>query len=125
MVKNYEKGPVTADWLAVELQGNHRPSRENVVVAADQAIKDGTVVSYNASKQIQVYAAATDEVAAGIYVGDAITTSASDTGDGVIIARTAKVVAENLVFKDGLTAAQQAAALSDLAKIDITLVRLA
>ena len=116
-------GKPTSAWLANELDGNHRPSRENVVVAASQELTDGTVVSLNANGQAQIYAGVTDEVAAGIFVGDAVTTGAGVTGAGVIVARTAKVVAENLTFKSGLTTAKQTAALAGLAKLHITTVR--
>ncbi|ENV46189.1 hypothetical protein P255_02978 [Acinetobacter brisouii CIP 110357] len=125
MVKSYVKKQVTSDWLAEELDGNHRPSRENVIIAVDQSLVDGQVVSYNSNKEIQAYSGAVSEVAAGIYTGKSVTTDSSNTANGVIVARIAKVVAENLVFKDGLTAGQEAAALDDLAKINITLVRLA
>lgn len=114
---------VTSDWLAVELDGNHRPSRENEVVAASQTLTDGTVISKNTSGQIQVYGGATDEVAAGIYVGATVTTAAGETKKGVIVARSAKVVVANLTFKSGLAAAKQTAALADLAKLHITTVR--
>lgn len=113
---------VTSDWLAAELDGNHRPSRENVVVAASQTLTDGLVVSLNANGQAQVYGGATDEVAAGVFVGEA-TTGAGETGAGVIVARTAKVVVKNLKFKSGLATAKQTAALADLAKLHITTVR--
>lgn len=120
MTKTLQKP--TSAWLAVELDGNHRPSRENVVVAASQTLTDGLVVSLNANGQAQVYGGATDEVAAGVFIGEA-TTGASETGAGVIVARTAKVVVENLTFKSGLTTAKQTAALADLAKLHITTVR--
>lgn len=117
-----EKKGVTSDWLAVELDGNHRPSRENVVVAASQTLTDGLVVSLNANGQAQVYGGATDEIAAGIFVGEA-TTGAGATANGVIVARNAKVVAGKLTFKSGLAGAKQTAALADLAKLHITTVR--
>lgn len=117
-----EKKGVTSDWLAVELNGNHRPSRENVVVAASQTLTDGLVVSLNANGQAQVYGGATDEIAAGIFVGEA-TTGAGATANGVIVARNAKVVAGKLTFKSGLAGAKQTAALADLAKLHITTVR--
>lgn len=120
MTKTLQKP--TSAWLAVELDGNHRPSRENVIVAASQTLTDGLVVSLNASGQAQVYGGATDEVAAGVFIGEA-TTGAGETGVGVIVARTAKVVVENLTFKSGLAAAKQTAALADLAKLHITTVR--
>lgn len=120
MTKTLQK-PTSAQ-LAVELDGNHRPSRENVVVAASQELTDGLVVSLNANGQAQVYGGTTDEVAAGVFVGEA-TTAAGETGSGVIVARSAKVVVANLKFKTGLAAAKQTAALADLAKLHITTVR--
>lgn len=120
MTKTLQKP--TSTWLAVELDGNHRPSRENVVVAASQTLTDGLVVSLNSSGQAQVYGGATDEVAVGVFVGEA-TTGLGETGAGVIVARTAKVVVANLKFKSGLAEAKQTAALADLAKLHITTVR--
>lgn len=120
MTKTLQKP--TSTWLAVELDGNHRPSRENVVVAASQELTDGLIVSLNANGQAQVYGGATDEVAAGVFVGE-VTTAAGVVGAGVIVARTAKVVVANLKFKSGLAGAKQTAALADLAKLHITTVR--
>lgn len=116
-----QKG-VTSDWLATELDGNHRPSRENVVVAVSQTLTDGLVVSLNANGQAQVFGGAVDEKAAGVFVGEA-TTGAVATGEGVIVARTAKIVAEKLTWKSGLAGAKQTAALADLAALHITTVR--
>lgn len=120
MTKTLEKP--TSAWLAFELDGNHRPSRENVVVAISQELTDGLVVSLNANGQAQVFSGATDEVAAGIFVGNT-TTDATGVGAGVIVARTAKVVSEYLKFKSGLAVAKKTAALADLAKLHITTVR--
>lgn len=123
MVKSYEHKPVvTSNWLAVELDGNHRPSRENVNVAVSQNLVDGSVVSKNANGQVQIYGGATDEKAVGIFVGN-VETSAAATGKGVVVARVAKVVVEQLTFKTGLTEAKKTAALADLALLDITTVR--
>lgn len=120
MTKTLQKP--TSAWLAVELDGNHRPSRENVVVAASQELTDGLVVSLNANDQAQVYGGATDETAAGVFVGEA-KTAAGETASGLIVARNAKVVVANLKFKSGLATAKQTAALADLAKLHITTVR--
>ena len=125
MVKTVELGPVTSDWLAWELDGNHQPSRENKDIAVSQTLVDGSVVSENTDGEIQLYAAATDEVAIGIYIGKPITTTSSDTEKGVIVARDARIVEENITFKSGLTDTQKAAAMADLAKLSITPVRLA
>lgn len=113
----------TSEWLAVELEGNHRPSRENVVVAASQELTDGLVVSLNATGQAQIYGGTTDEVAAGVYVGADVKTASGETASGVIVAHNAKVVVANLKFKTGLVVAKQTAALADLAKLHITTVR--
>ena len=110
------------DVIAWELEGNHRPSRENVVVAVSQTLTDGLVVSLNASGQAQVFGGATGEKAAGVFVGEA-TTGAGATGEGVIVARTAKIVAEKLTWKSGLAGAKQTAALADLAALNILPVR--
>ena len=122
MVKVVEKAGVTSDWLAWELDGNHRPSRENVTVAASQALVNGAVVSKNAGGEVQVFGGATDEKAVGVFVGE-VTTGAGATGKGVIVARTAKIVAEKLTWKSGLAGAKQTAALADLAALHITTVR--
>lgn len=116
-----QKG-VTSDWLATELDGNHAPSRENVTVAASQALVSGAVVSKNVGGEVQVFGGATDEKAVGVFVGE-VTTGAGATAKGVIVARTAKVVAENLTWKSGLAGAKQTAALADLAALHITTVR--
>ena len=70
----------------------------------------------------QVFGGAVDEKAAGVFVGE-VTTGASATGKGVIVARTAKIVAEKLTWKSGLAGAKQTAALADLAALHITTVR--
>ena len=121
MTKTLEK--TTSAWLASELDGNHQPSRENVIVAASQALIDGLVVSLNSNGQAQVFGGAENEVAAGIFVGESITTGSGATGSGVIVARNAKVVVANLKFKSGLAQAKQTAALADLAKLHISTVR--
>ena len=122
--KSYALGGVTSDWLAWELDGNHRPSRENVTIAVKQNLSDGTVVSYNDQKQIQAYTAQDNEVPVGIYVGETIATTNSDLGQGVIVARSARIVPNNIRFAvASLTDEQLATALADLAKINITTVR--
>lgn len=123
MVKTYEhKLTVTSSWLAVELDGNHRSSRENVDVAVSQTLVDGSVVSKNANGQVRIYSGATDEKAIGIFVGK-VETGASAIGKGVIVARIAKVVVEQLTFKAGLAEAKKTTALADLATLEITTVR--
>ncbi|MCF9045975.1 head decoration protein [Acinetobacter nectaris] len=120
--KTYTLGKPTSAWLAVELDGNHRPSRENKIVAAGQTLTDGMVVGYDENAHI-VQISKSNASAIGIFIGDTVTTASNETGQGVIVARTAKVVGENLVFPDGLTADTQAQVFSALAQLDITLIR--
>ncbi|MBF7696627.1 head decoration protein [Acinetobacter rathckeae] len=120
--KTYTLGKPTSAWLATELDGNHRPSRENKIVAPGQTLKDGMVVGYDEDSHI-VQISASNTNAVGIFVGDTVTTASNETGQGVIIARAAKVVGENLVFPDGLTVDTQAQVFLALAQLDITLVR--
>lgn len=112
-----------SDVIAWEVEGNHRPSRENVVIAASQDLSNGTVISYNASGQVQIFAGATDEVAAGIYIGDPVVTGSGQTAQGVIIARDARFVDGKLVYKSGLSTAKKKEALASLKALHITPVR--
>lgn len=120
--KTYTLGKPTTAWLAVELDGNHRPSRENKIVAAGQTLKDGMVVAYDQNNHI-VKASNLNPNAVGVFVGDTVTTAANETGQGVIVARSAKVVGENLTLPSDLTVDAQAQVFSDLEKLNITLVR--
>lgn len=121
--KSYALGGTTSDWLAWELDGNHRPSRENVVIATNQALNDGMVVSVNEQHQVQAYTAVENEIPVGIYIGEAITTTKSDVGNGVIAARDTRIVLEKLNFKTPLTDEQTTTMLGHLAQANITTVR--
>ena len=114
---------VVSDVIAWELEGNHRPSRENAVIAASQDLSNGTVISYNGSGQVQAFGGVTGEVAAGIYIGDAVTTGAGQTAKGVVIARDARFVDGKLVYKSGLSTAKKTEALASLKALHITPVR--
>lgn len=120
--KTYTLGKPTSAWLAVELDGNHRPSRENKIVAAGQTLTDGMVVGYDENNHI-VQVSESNTSAVGIFVGDTITTASNETGQGVIVARTAKVVGENLTIPASFSATLQAQVFSALAQLNITLVR--
>lgn len=120
--KTYTLGKPTSAWLAVELDGNHRPSRENKIVAAGQTLKDGMVVGQNENKQI-IQVSASNTSAIGIFIGDTVTTASNETGQGVIVARTAKVVGELLSLPNALTVEAQSQIFSNLAQQGITLVR--
>lgn len=124
MVQTSTLGGVTSDWLASEAtDGNHRYSRENATVAASQTLVDGAVVSTNGSGQIQEYAGATDEVATGIYVGNTVTTGAGVTAKGVVVVRHARIVAEKLTWKTGLSGGKKTEALASLLALGITTAR--
>ena len=114
---------VVSDVIAWELEGNHRPSRENVVIAASQDLSNGTVISYNGSGQVQAFGGATNEVAAGIYIGDAVTTAAGQTAKGVIIARDARYAEGKLAYAAGVTNGEKTNAVAALKLLNITAVR--
>ncbi|MFR9677511.1 head decoration protein [Acinetobacter sp. SEK570] len=111
--------------IAWELDGNHRPSRENAVIAASQDLSNGTVISYNANGQVQIFGGATDEVAAGIFIGEQIITAAGQMAKGVVIARDARFVEGSLIYKSGLSNAKKTEALASLKALHITPVRAA
>ena len=119
MVKTVTKKGVTSDWLAWELDGNHRPSRENVTVAPSQTLVDGQVISFNGSNQAVAYTGSGS--VAGVFVGEA-TTGASETLAGVIVARHARIVFEKL-SGTGADETAKATTLAGLKTIGITPVR--
>lgn len=122
-VKN-EPGRLS-DWLLFEEDEIGRYSRDNVVVAANQTLKCGSVVGYNdAGTQVLEYDdVAPDGIAAvGILVND-VTTLAGQTADNAIVTRYARINANALVWKTGLSAGAKANALADLAARGIILVR--
>ncbi|MCH7395212.1 head decoration protein [Acinetobacter dispersus] len=126
MVKTVElTKAIVSNVIAWELEGNHRPSRENAVIAASQDLSNGTVISYNANGQVQIFGGATDEVAAGIFIGERIVTTSGQTAKGVVIARDARFVEGTLLFKSGLTNAKKTEALASLKALHITPVRAA
>lgn len=115
MVKVVEKAGVTSDWLAWELDGNHRPSRENVSVAINQNIKDGQVISFDGAGDMIAF----DGVAAvaGVCINGVKT--GAEKGKGVILAHLSRVVAEKLVVDSG----QLVNAIAGLKTLGITAVR--
>lgn len=116
---------VVSDVIAWELEGNHRPSRENAVIAASQDLSNGTVISYNANNQVQIFGGATDEVAAGIFIGERVVTGAGQTANGVVMARDARFVDGSLIYKSGLSNTKKTEALASLKALHITPVRAA
>ena len=122
MVQTVTKGGVTSDWLAFELDGNHRQSRENVTVAASQTLVDGQVISYDGTGKVVAFTAAVDQVPAGIMVGG-VATGASTTAKGVAVVRDARVVVSKLTWHADVDSTEQTAALAELLKLGITTVR--
>ena len=109
------KKGVTSDWLAWELDGNHRPSRENATVAINQTIEDGQPVSLDASGDIVVFDGT--GAVAGIAIGTVKTTA--EKGKGVILAHQARIVAEKLKVE----ANDLATVVAGLKTLGITTVR--
>lgn len=116
---------IISSVIAWELDGNHRPSRENAVIAESQDLSNGTVISYNANGQVQIFGGATNEVAAGIFIGERIITGTGQTAKGVVIARDARFVDAALIYKSGLSNAKKTEALVSLKALHITPVRAA
>lgn len=112
-----------SDVIAWELDGNHRPSRDNVVVAASQTMTIGLVVTLDGTGKVIAYADGTATDAVGIYVGEPVTTGVGETAAGVIIARDARYAAGKLTFDAGADAGEQTAALGNLAALGILPVR--
>ena len=65
-----------SDVIAWELEGNHRPSRKNVTIAASQSLVNGQVVAFDGSGNVIKFSVQATNAAAGIFIGDAVTTGA-------------------------------------------------
>lgn len=122
MVQTATKSGVTSDWLAFELDGNHRQSRENITVAASQTLVDGQVISYDESGNVVAFTAAVDQVPAGIMVGN-VTTGAGATAKGVAVVRDARIVAKKLTWHADVDSTEQGTALAKLLELGITTAR--
>ena len=111
----------TGEFLVSE--GNNTISREQVPVAANLTMKPGTVVSKETAtgefKPLDPAASDGTENAAGILYAGKVTDASG--GDGVIIARLAEVVDSLLIWPAGITDEQKAAAVEQLAGLDIIL----
>jgi hypothetical protein len=118
MVSAIKSEPVrTSDWLLYEEDEIGRYSRDNVTVGSSQVLKAGAVVGLNAAgNQVIEYDNVDPDggVAIGIIVED-VTTGVGETKKSVIVARLARVVFEQLVWKAGLTGADKLAGMADLA----------
>ncbi|UYM16197.1 head decoration protein [Endozoicomonas euniceicola] len=110
----------TGEFLVSE--GNNSISRDQVALAANVSLLAGTVLGKDASDvYTRLNPAASDgtEVAAGILYADK--TTDADVGRAVVITRLAEVVESLLVFPDGITNDEKAAAIKQLAALDIIL----
>jgi hypothetical protein len=106
-----------SDWLLYEEAEIGRYSRDNVTVGASQTLKSGAVVGLNAAgNQVIEYDNVDPDggVAIGIIVED-VTTGVGETKKSVIVARQARVVLEQLLWRAGLTNADKLAGMADLA----------
>jgi hypothetical protein len=113
-----------SDWLLYEETEVGRYSRDNVTVGPSQTLKSGAVIGLNAAgNQVIEYDNVDPDggVAIGVIVED-VTTGAAETKKSVIVARQARVVLEQLVWKVGLTNADKLAGLADLAAKGIVTV---
>jgi len=114
---------VVSDVIAWELEGNHRPSRKNVTIAASQSLVNGQVVAFDGSGNVIKFSVQATNAAAGIYIGDAVTTGAGQTANGVIIARDARYAEGKLAYASGVTSGEKTNAVAALALLNITAVR--
>lgn len=113
------EGMHTGEFLVSE--GNNSISREQVTFGANLTLEAGTVVGKASADGVYASldpnAADGTEAAAGVLYS-AVSTGATG-GDGVIIARLAEVVDSLMLWPAGITAEQQAAAVNELAGLDI------
>ena len=114
---------VVSDVIAWELEGNHRPSRKNVTIAASQSLVNGQVIAFDGSGNVIKFSGQLINAAAGIYIGDAVTTGAGQTAKGVVIARDARYAEGKLVYASGVTNGEKTNAVAALALLNITAVR--
>ena len=110
--------PHPGSWLAAAAAA---ASREIVVILSGQALEAGTVLGRitETGKSVALDPTANDgsENAAGI-LWDGVDASAGDR-KGLAITRTAAVRADALLWPDGITSPQKAAALAQLAAVGI------
>ena len=112
-----------SDVIAWELEGNHRPSRENVTIAASQSLVNGQVIAFDGTGNVIKFSVQATNAAAGIFIGDAVTTGAGQTAKGVIIALDARYAEGKLAYAAGVTNGEKTNAVAALALLNITAVR--
>ena len=114
---------VVSDVIAWEEEGNHRPSRKNVTIAASQSLVNGQVIAFDGSGNVIKFSVQATNAAAGIFIGESVTTVAGQTAQGVIIARDARYAEDKLVYASGVTNGEKTNAVAALALLNITAVR--
>ena len=114
---------VVSDVIAWEEEGNHRPSRKNVTIAASQSLVNGQVIAFDGSGNVIKFSVQATNAAAGIYIGDPVVTGSGQTAQGVIIARDARYAEGKLVYASGVTNGEKTNAVAALALLNITAVR--
>jgi len=112
-----------SDVIAWELEGNHRPSRKNVTIAASQSLVNGQVIAFDGSGNVIKFSVQATNAAAGIYIGDSVVTGSGQTANGVIIARDARYAEGKLAYASGVTNGEKTNAVAALALLNITAVR--
>ena len=73
-----------SDVIAWELDGNHRPSRENVTIAASQSLVNGQAIAFDGSGNVIKFSVQATNAAAGIYIGDSVVTGSGQTARGAL-----------------------------------------
>ena len=114
---------VVSDVIAWELEGNHRPSRKNVTIAASQSLVNGQVIAFDGTGNVIKFSVQATNAAAGIFIGDAVTTGAGQTAKGVIVALDARYAEGKLAYASGVTNGEKTNAVAALALLNITAVR--
>jgi hypothetical protein len=113
------EGPYAGEFLVSE--GNGRISRDTITVLSGQTLQPGAVLGkVTASGKYKALAPAADdgsEAAAAILYG-AVDASGGDA-EGVAVLRLAEVNAAELVWPEGIEAAEKATALGELAALNI------
>lgn len=112
-----------SDVIAWEVEGNHRPSRKNVTIAASQSLVNGQVIAFDGSGNVIKFSVQATNAAAGIYIGDSVVTGSGQTANGVIIACDARYAEGKLAYASGVTNGEKTNAVAALALLNITAVR--
>ena len=108
---------VVSDVIAWEVEGNHRPSRKNVTIAASQSLVNGQVIAFDGSGNVIKFSVQATNAAAGIYIGDSVVTGSGQT------ARDARYAEGKLAYASGVTSGEKTNAVTALAALNILPVR--